>query len=504
MAAPLGSHRAGGMRSVYATPRPTPAMGRGQAPLDSTGKRSRAVTPASGRSSRQYSFPLLPPTEIVACMQELRIPFSEQQLMQPTPEHVRLVLEQLVELLTATRREELASPVPQALEALGFPELHDESASVVMFHRAVQRLMKASGIHDFSFNDYLKPEYPRLRRILSGVINFAKFREERLIQFQKITNRSEEAIQRQQELQMKCTDLEMQIRKWNERIASEQPKLAALESETGELASEITSLNKKQLQLQVQIRELKGKVNEYADQIANHKFELLQTKQEIAKLQAMIVSSPERVQQQLLDMESSLEREKRLVERLEHEHHLTQAETQALQEALQQLEELLKVLEDAELQVSRCKQARDVVQRHRSELQEKEQALRVLEQEASQLERQITAAEERISRVRTQLETRLADAQKEFATLEAEHEEVVRERVEAEQVAHRNHLLVQQIQDRMQGLRHEHREQMTRLREQYAELEQEVIAYHRRLFSALQRWLHEAQHQTTAHAISSS
>jgi len=62
----------------------------------------------------------------MACMQELRIPFSEQQLHQPTPEHVRLMLEQLIELLTPTRREDLANPVPEALEALGFPELHEE------------------------------------------------------------------------------------------------------------------------------------------------------------------------------------------------------------------------------------------------------------------------------------------------------------------------------------------------------------------------------------------
>lgn len=497
MAAPVGSHRTGGMRSIYATPRPTPTMGRGQVPLDSTGKRSRALTPASGRSGRQYSFPLLPPTEIVACMQELRIPFSEQQLTQPTPEHVRLVLEQLVELLTATRREELANPPPQALEALGFPELHDESAPVVMFHRATQRLMKASGIHDFSLNDYLKPEYPRLRRILSGIINFAKFREERLIQFQKIANRSEEALHRQHELQAKCSELEIQIRKWGERAATEQPKLTALESETGELAAEITTLNKQQLQLQAQIKELKANVNEYADQIANHKFELLQTKQEIAKLQAMLVSSPERVQQQLVDMESSLEREKRLVERVEHEHHLVQVETEALRDVLQQLEELVKALEHAEAQVSRCKQSRDLVQKHRSELQEKEEALRSLLQEESQLERQIAAAEERIARVRTQLEDRIADAQREFAALEAEREIAMRERHEADQVAHRNHLLVQQIQDRMHSLRREHHEQMTRLRNQYTELEQEVIDYHRRLFSALQKWRQSSENDTT-------
>jgi kinetochore protein Nuf2 len=424
----------------------------------------------------------------MACMQELRIPFSEQQLHQPTPEHVRLMLEQLIELLTPTRREDLANPVPEALEALGFPELHEESAPVVVFHRAAQRLMRASGIHDFSLNDYLKPEYPRLRRILSGVINFAKFREERLVQFQKIAGRSEEALQNQRELEAKCNDLEMRQRKWSDRAAAEQQKVTALESETGELAAEITSLNKQQLQLQAQIKELKTKVNEYADQIANHKFELLQTKQEIAKLQAMIVSSPERVQQQLADMEESLEREKRHVERIEHEHRQVQMELEALQEVFGKLQELLKAFEDADVQVSKCKQSRDLVQKQRSELHENEQNLEALNQEELRLNRQIVAAEERIQRVRSQLQSRLTDTEQEYASFQEELEAAVRERHEADQVAQRNQLLVQQIHEQMQDLKRGHQERMCLLREQYTELEQAVQTYHQRLFEVMQKW----------------
>lgn len=45
---------------------------------------------------------------------------------------------------------------------------------------------------DFCLRDIIKPEPPRLRKILSGVINFAKFREEKFQLFEHLAKRSDE------------------------------------------------------------------------------------------------------------------------------------------------------------------------------------------------------------------------------------------------------------------------------------------------------------------------
>jgi hypothetical protein len=51
------------------------------------------------------------------------------------------------------------------------------------------KLMIASGIHDFGLKDIYKPEAPRLRVILSAIINFAKFREDKVAAFEEyVTN----------------------------------------------------------------------------------------------------------------------------------------------------------------------------------------------------------------------------------------------------------------------------------------------------------------------------
>jgi kinetochore protein Nuf2 len=52
------------------------------------------------------------------------------------------------------------------------------------------KLMMGVGVDDFTLKDIIKPETPRLRMIFSGVINFAKFREEQLVLFEEFSSKS--------------------------------------------------------------------------------------------------------------------------------------------------------------------------------------------------------------------------------------------------------------------------------------------------------------------------
>ena len=84
-------------------------------------------------------------------------------------------------------REEMQQPVFNAIDCLQFPELHDNSIPNIMFSKNLSKLMSASGLQDFSLvKDLYKPEATRLRRNLSAIINFAKFREEKLSLFTEL------------------------------------------------------------------------------------------------------------------------------------------------------------------------------------------------------------------------------------------------------------------------------------------------------------------------------
>ncbi len=152
---------------------------------------------------------------------------------------------------TANRREELNQPVFAAIDAFEYPELHDESIAARSFFLQLARLLAVCGVKDFGMKvrrmdstwrarlrvssihrdrgracmrdvimhsanplhpmcnahpsppptphppqDVHKPDSARLRRHLSAIINFAKFREEKLVAYAELQARIEALAER--------------------------------------------------------------------------------------------------------------------------------------------------------------------------------------------------------------------------------------------------------------------------------------------------------------------
>ena len=145
-----------------------------------------------------YSFPILTNDEIRSCLKELKIELSERDLLRPTHESLRHVYESAYELFFNVNLDEDESfqPDPEIAEEVGmeFPELYEDAIPNVLFLSRLQELMLKIGVEDFSFKDVWKPEYTRTRRNMSALINFAKFREEQLIEFADIINECAEEL----------------------------------------------------------------------------------------------------------------------------------------------------------------------------------------------------------------------------------------------------------------------------------------------------------------------
>lgn len=63
------------------------------------------------------------------------------------------------------------------------------------------------GIDDFNLKDLIRPEGPRLRIILSAIINFAKFREEQLGVFEDFSKKAEELVEQRNKLAAREAEL---------------------------------------------------------------------------------------------------------------------------------------------------------------------------------------------------------------------------------------------------------------------------------------------------------
>ena len=95
------------------------------------------------------------------------------------------------------------------------------------------KFMKVCGLHDFGWKDLHAPTSKRFRRQLSGAINFARFREERLPIYDELNQQRQDILGALQEAQTENAGL---LKDMDDARAATDEKDAALASVVNETA----------------------------------------------------------------------------------------------------------------------------------------------------------------------------------------------------------------------------------------------------------------------------
>lgn len=77
---------------------------------------------------------------------------------------------------------------------------------------ASSKLAVISGIKDFNFTDVTRPDGQRFRYVMSGVMNFAKFREDKILEFFRAQSaKLHEVFDQAHALRMKIEEIDAEI-----------------------------------------------------------------------------------------------------------------------------------------------------------------------------------------------------------------------------------------------------------------------------------------------------
>ena len=355
---------------------------------------SAAMTPSAA-----YSFPVLSNAEILACLAELDVPADEAALTRPTAETVRPMMEALVHLLAGTSREELATPSADAMDVLEFPELHEDSIPRQAFSRALLSLMRAAGVPDFSVRELVKPDYQRLRRSLSAVINFAKFREESLASYQELQESSEGVEQRRAQLRAEAEALAERRRAQLDARRAEEADVEAVQAQCDELAAKVAAMNKAQAKLQGEVRALKAQGVDAADRLKADKAALEEAASTQSELESQIVTSPEKLKAELEKLAQKADEERAGTAEAHERAKALHLQLEALSRAEEDIAKAVQAMDEAQAEVSRHKGVARQVKDVKAALKVAEDESWELEAEEQQLGRQHASTTDKLQRL---------------------------------------------------------------------------------------------------------
>ena len=178
-----------------------------------------------------YGFPILKMSEIVQCLHALEFKVTQNQLadIENNKEVYKDILESLAEMCVGVTREEMAQPAFVGLQQLENPQLHEESVPNMNSFRAVGNMMKVCGINDFSIRDFLNPNAKRLKKQLSGIVNFIRYREEQENTVMPLAEKRNANMDRLAKLRVENENLASKLAELREATKAEAGKMAEKE-----------------------------------------------------------------------------------------------------------------------------------------------------------------------------------------------------------------------------------------------------------------------------------
>lgn len=133
-----------------------------------------------------------------------------------------------------------------------YPILYEEATRFLCIFRTLQHIHKLSGVDDFCFADLLKPDTKRLRRNLSALINFCRFKEDESTAETEHQKRVSEMDIRIVEVKDLARKLKSQVDQLEQQLSQESAACKLLEQEEKDLNTELESLNSWQIANQIE------------------------------------------------------------------------------------------------------------------------------------------------------------------------------------------------------------------------------------------------------------
>ncbi|KAG0295281.1 kinetochore-associated Ndc80 complex subunit nuf2 [Dissophora globulifera] len=368
----------------------------------------------SRTTSEVYHFPLLKVQAIVSCLADVQISWTEDELARPTPQKMLLVYETFLDILTGKLRDDCTMNDIQSMEVTAYPVW------------AFTNMMYEVGVTDFTSRDVTKPEAERVRRVLSAVINFAKFKEDRQGFFMTELESSEELLEAIDDCDREHEQLSLELDTHKQRKLAQEPKVEEQKAINERLADDLQTYQRRE-------HDVKRRKDEVTKErrILNERQTVLlaaleKTTEELNALQAQRVDVPETLEQDLVQIPQSISSLQADINQRRKQVQGQYAAVERMETVRRDLVGVLEVMSDALNLLDQSHRDAAEVDSVKSQIERENLNMSTYKAKLEQMERQIKGLDEKSSSLARTHKTRREQQEIENAELE-------KERLEAEE-----------------------------------------------------------------------
>lgn len=341
-----------------------------------------------------FTFELLSEADILQGLNAAAIEVKEGYLKFPKPGIITPIYRKYLMVL-ASFEDEAQLEHPRLIPSVEAPNELKPGFLFLNFFRTMSSLAESAAIQDFSLADLFRPDKERVKRILSGLINFAFFREERLAMFQELRNAINQKIQENADMERQLAELDEVIARKKSEKLDQRNEIELLQSRRDSLRAQLNAIDSEGSEIQESLRCLRREEDAIQSDIERTQREYTRCSKEVGDLKLQLDVSPEEITGDLERAQRENANETQLVTQRRVELQTKKKRDAMLQSAINGIIEILNIVPIIE---------RD--KRNLAKLQNEDARLLVEEQE------QLEARREDIERLRQQKENKSDEARK--------------------------------------------------------------------------------------------
>ncbi|RMZ77648.1 hypothetical protein DV738_g4226, partial [Chaetothyriales sp. CBS 135597] len=426
------------------------------------------------------AFMRLSDREIAGCITDIGVSFQPSDLQKPNPQLIQMVFEHLGDLLMNATRDSIEPAMRAAAEDVcpDFPEIVPLDTRLLMgFFVTLRQMLVECGVHDFSFNDLVKPTYDRLVKIFSYVINFVRFRESQTNVIDENLDKAETTKNRIETLYAENQDMEARLDDMKRNRKAMEVALKEKTKRNDELKVRLLELRKEQERVAEQLERTKADKSRVQATMEEKAEKLVRVRQEGDKLRPYAQQSPEDLKNALTELSDSLMKERQQIDRLERRSRALQTSAESFSIVHSDVQSCVKVLEDISVELQKEEEEDAKATRNRDVLAERSANCREVEQSEMMLKKQLDKWSERTEELRRKHKERDEANKTKMEELRSLQKHLREERADKGREMERRRARIEQIEKKMADLKENIENEVHTAHEEYLKLDAHIRLY---------------------------
>ncbi|CAE7657036.1 NUF2 [Symbiodinium sp. CCMP2456] len=437
-----------------------------------------------------FAFKILAPKDITGVLNMIGVhpAVAADNIDRPSADNAMAFFNALAEFAYDMDSQQVKAQMPAVTP---HPEIYDEAMDFLTIFKLSRQLAMINLVDDFNFKDFWDPVPKRFRALLSGMINFCRYKEAKVVVITGMKEDVQALDSTRLEMVDKLNQVDAELSAAQDRHNAELQDMWTAENEAAEAKAINDKLTRQRNSADRVVEDAERKRTSVKERVRQGEQRIEQLREQVTALQSQIAESPEGLEKEIEELKSGVCQLKAVLEEKANQRRAHSQRDQVVCRLLRHLESYKDELTRVGSVAANAENAKQRAAAAREDLANLRQSLEATKQDGTELEQSLKSVvvdNERAKQVHAERMEQL-EVRRQAALLQ--HQELQAKRSEEQRQLHQLQSQRLELEAEVAAVRRAHAAEMGELRVTWKAVIDKAESYNLSLDALFHEHCHE-------------